>query len=91
MRAANRQLLQTTAECKTYGRPVWTASLRYALLSVVASAANRAAGAMTEGDGFLPSRNSGMQVPVGCAHVENTAHVDGIVLSFSRLNTARVV
>ena len=29
-------------------------------LSAVASATNRAAGAMAEGDGFLPSRNSGV-------------------------------
>jgi hypothetical protein len=91
MRAANRQLLQTTAECKTYGGTVWTAFPRCALLSAVASAANRAAGAMAEGDGFLPSRSSGMQLSVGRAHAGNTAHGNGIVLSFSRLNTARAV
>ena len=60
-------------------------------LSAVASATNRAAGAMAEGDGFLPSRISGMQLSVCCAHVDNVARGDGIALSFSRLNAACTV
>ena len=91
IRTTKRQLLQTTAECKTYGGTVWTAFPRCALLSAVASAANRAAGAMAEGDGFLPSRISGMQLSVCCAHVDNVARGDGIALSFSRLNAACTV
>ncbi|MBO7273802.1 MAG: hypothetical protein J6V22_02990, partial [Clostridia bacterium] len=40
-------------------------------LSAVASATNRAAGAMAEGDGFLPSRNSGVYLPFCRTHVES--------------------
>ena len=60
-------------------------------LSAVASATNRAAGAMAEGDGFLPSRISGTQLSVTLRARGEYARGEGIVLSFSRLSTARAV